>query len=371
MVTVVEVLRALEGIAPSRFAFSFDNVGLQLGDPSSRVTKAVVSLDRSVGALEAARSRGAELVVSHHPLFFSGVKTISPETYDGRCAFIAAKNGISIVTAHTNWDCAKHGVNDALADALQLEDVHSFGSGNENGQFRLLCFATPRRLDAVLDAIVGALSDCGIGGDTATYYSVGTGTRQFVAKVGSANGIQERERMETYRIEAPVPQAAIAILTAALGDVFFEGQIDFEFIALKPRVEQPIGRIGNLHSPMSLSAFNQLVSKQLGFPAATWGAADKSISRVAVVGGSACEEWLNAKREGADVLVTGEVKQHIALECNESDFAITQAGHFATEQPGVVSLANQLRAIVPSVDWSIFTPSPGMAGRPITEREEW
>ena len=88
------------------------------------------------------------------------------------------------------------------------------------------------------------------------------------------------------------------------------------------------------------------------------------ITRVAVCGGAADGEWRDAQRQGADVFVTGEVKQHISLEASESGMAIIAAGHYATEQPGVVELSRRMGEEIPSIVWKVYEPPAGFAGRP-------
>src|SRR5580698_4241563 len=114
MSSVQDVLDSLEAIAPSRFAFDFDRVGLQVGDPRQTVTRAAVSLDRSLGAIELAHSHDCELLVSHHPLIFTPVGSVDTRTHTGRSILELAANRISFIAAHTNWDSASPGLNDHL-----------------------------------------------------------------------------------------------------------------------------------------------------------------------------------------------------------------------------------------------------------------
>ena len=88
------------------------------------------------------------------------------------------------------------------------------------------------------------------------------------------------------------------------------------------------------------------------------------VRKVAIVGGAADGEWMAAQRAGADVFVTGEVKQHVGLEASESGLPILAAGHFATEHPGAAVLADRMRDLVPEVEWIVFEPAPGLHGRP-------
>jgi putative NIF3 family GTP cyclohydrolase 1 type 2 len=102
MPTVRDVLVALESIAPKRFAFSFDKVGLQVGSPEQTVTKAVVSLDRSLGAVRFASDKGAELLLSHHPLIFNPLDTVDTRSHQGRTVVRLIQQGTSYIAAHTN-----------------------------------------------------------------------------------------------------------------------------------------------------------------------------------------------------------------------------------------------------------------------------
>lgn len=103
-------------------ACDFDNVGLLIGDKKSTVTKITVALDCTSSVVEFAKENGAELIITHHPVIFGGIKAVKSET----AVYKAVKNGISVISAHTNLDIADGGVNDALCKVLQLTDIESF-----------------------------------------------------------------------------------------------------------------------------------------------------------------------------------------------------------------------------------------------------
>jgi putative NIF3 family GTP cyclohydrolase 1 type 2 len=73
---------------------------------------------------------------------------------------------------------------------------------------------------------------------------------------------------------------------------------------------------------------------------------------------------MSAQREGADVLITGEVKQHVAVEATESGMGLIAAGHYATEHPGSGALRDRMAEAMPEIEWHLFTPEPGESGRP-------
>jgi putative NIF3 family GTP cyclohydrolase 1 type 2 len=131
MVTVRSVLEALERLAPSRTAFEWDRIGLQVGDPAHEVTAAVVALDPSPSLLDFAVAARAEFLLCHHPVIWDPLKSLTTETRSGRLASKMASLGLSFVAAHTNWDAAPNGINGRLSDLLGLRDSGSVGAGQK------------------------------------------------------------------------------------------------------------------------------------------------------------------------------------------------------------------------------------------------
>jgi len=122
--TVSEVINYLNTIAPSEFQESYDNAGLLVGNESDKVTGVLVSLDCIEAVVDEAIELGVNLVVSHHPIIFSGLKRISNRTYVERVVRKAIKNDINIFAIHTNLDNVfNNGVNTNIAKRLGLEEV--------------------------------------------------------------------------------------------------------------------------------------------------------------------------------------------------------------------------------------------------------
>ena len=123
MTTVGDILSYLETLAPRSMKMDWDNVGLLCGGKSRPVTKVLVALDPFEGVCEEAAQWGAELILTHHPLMFSPLKSVTDEPSIGRAVQLLCANSISAINAHTNLDCAPGGVNDCLARTLGLSDV--------------------------------------------------------------------------------------------------------------------------------------------------------------------------------------------------------------------------------------------------------
>ena len=123
MTTVADILRYVETLAPPCMKMEWDNVGLLCGSRNTPVTKVLVALDPFEGVCREAADWGAELIVTHHPMIFHPLKSVTEETAIGRSIMTLCRHGISAVNAHTNLDCAPGGVNDVLAARLGLSDI--------------------------------------------------------------------------------------------------------------------------------------------------------------------------------------------------------------------------------------------------------
>lgn len=121
---VKDIASLIERIAPRQLQESYDNAGLQIGDPDMEVTGIVTTLDVTEHTLELCHEKGANMIVSHHPLLFRGVKQINPQRdYISRVILSAASNGIAIYSAHTNLDNAPMGVNRRVGEVIGLGGI--------------------------------------------------------------------------------------------------------------------------------------------------------------------------------------------------------------------------------------------------------
>ncbi len=116
-------MNALERFAPLPLQDGFDNAGLQIGLTEMEATGALLCLDVTESVIDEALSLGFNLIISHHPLLFKGLKCISGQTYTERCVLKAIKNDIVIYSAHTNLDNAPEGVNYKIAEKIGLQDI--------------------------------------------------------------------------------------------------------------------------------------------------------------------------------------------------------------------------------------------------------
>lgn len=362
---LAQVTEILNKIAPLHFALSFDKVGLQLGDPTAEIHEACIALDHSLGSIEFAESKGCELMVFHHPLIWEPLKSIRADFIDQRLVLRLARAGIAAYAAHTNWDCARGGVNDALADALGLKNVVSFGPGNPVPMISLVTYIPESDSHAIQTSLSqagigthGEYSGCSFSSSGIGSFTPLSGSNPTIGEIGVAQIIQEH-RLEWLIPAALVPKARSLILEHHP----YEKPVILE-APVAPEEMAPIGRIGELPQAQTLAMFQRYVNEALGTHCLVWGDPEESISKVAVIGGAAGSHWMDAQNAGADVFMTGEIPQNHAIDANTQGFPVIAAGHYATEQPGMRNLQAALQKEVPAVKWHLFEPQPGFCGRP-------
>jgi dinuclear metal center YbgI/SA1388 family protein len=180
-VKIQDVLSALEQFAPLPLQESWDNAGLQVGLTEAEVSGALLCLDVTEAVVDEALEKGCNLIVSHHPLLFRGLKTISDLTDVQRTVRKAVKNDVAVVSMHTNMDNAQGGVNFKMAEKLGLTDVQ---------------FMAPKTVDGVTcgSGIIGQLAEP-------------LAAEAFVAKVKQAFGVACA--MTNQLLERPVSRVAL------------------------------------------------------------------------------------------------------------------------------------------------------------------
>ena len=152
---ISDVTNYLDECFPKENATDYDNIGFMAGEPDRAVTACVLSLDLTGKAVERARQTGADLIITHHPIIFGGIKTLSTDTYKGRLLTSLIRSGISCYACHTTLDMTDEFGNLAIASALGAEDaVHLEGTDcgvvfeQEEGTLRDFVSKTQKALGA-------------------------------------------------------------------------------------------------------------------------------------------------------------------------------------------------------------------------------
>lgn len=123
MVKVKDIVRVIEDFAPKSLQESYDNAGLQVGNPEAPVTAVLLCLDVTEDILNEAKARECNMIVSHHPLIFKGLKTLTGENATQRLVIDCLKDNIAVYSAHTNLDSTWNGVSHEIARKLDVKNL--------------------------------------------------------------------------------------------------------------------------------------------------------------------------------------------------------------------------------------------------------
>lgn len=136
MAKVKEIIEIIENAAPKSLAEEWDNVGLMSGSPECETEKVLCALEADLGVVEEAVRKGCKMILTHHPLIFRPVSFVTDETETGKILLKLAENGISLYSAHTNFDCANGGINDFLCEKIGLKNVEVLKDVSEGNLIR-------------------------------------------------------------------------------------------------------------------------------------------------------------------------------------------------------------------------------------------
>lgn len=364
MISVSEVLHSVELLAPPSYALDSDNIGLLVGDPAESVTGIGVCLDASIPVLEAAKALGLNLIVAHHPIIWNALKSITPNVPNGPALLFLLRNQMSLMAAHTNWDCAEHGINHALLEQLGFspDPEHFPGPPVES---KLVFFAPTESVAGLLTVLsesgagrIGSYSHCSfqIPG-TGTFFGH-KGTEPTVGRAGELTYTPE------VRVEMVVPAKSQKQVLSALKQHHPYEEPAFDLLPLISE-KAPVVRTASRGEPTEIAEFWREIEVKLGGPAMAWTGGNHLVKRVGVVGGAGGGYWRQAKAAGCDTFISGEIPHHEVIEATRAGIHMIQAGHFATENPGMKRLATKLNARFPKLPVHFLEPSPGDAGRPL------
>ena len=339
-------LELLEQWAPPHFAEDWDNVGLHAGDRNKEISRIMVALSPGEDAVNAAIEAGVDMLVTHHPLIFRSMKQINSDTATGRSLLKLIRNDVNLYCTHTNMDISKGGVNDVLADCLELADVRPLADITKDICYKVVVYVPVGYEEIVRQAMCNAGAGCIGNYSGCTFQAKGTGT--FLPGEGTSPFIGEAGRMEyaeEYRVETVVPQSALSAVIKAMEAAHPYEEVAYDVFRMENAGEERgIGRIGQLKESMSLAEFLDFTASKLGCDHMTYqGDLTRQIKTVALCGGSGLSYTGAAKKAGADVYVTGDMRYHDAQAANEMDMCVVDAGHLRTERMIVDVLADVAR----------------------------
>ena len=327
-------------------AEGWDNPGLQVGDPGAEASSIMVALDPTPDVIASAIASSCQILVTHHPLIFKPLKSISTATRQGALIQTAIRAGLSIVSMHTNYDIATGGLNDLLSKKLGLSDCVPLQVTASQELVKLVVFVPTDHIEPTRAALfpyaeaLGNYRDCSFAAGGEGTFTPLDGAEPFTGTVGIPQKVSE-QRFELLLERRNLPRAIKALMSA---HPYEEPAYDI-YPLLNEGVKMGLGRIGRLSETVSLEDFAGLIKRALAAPGLRYvGDPSSRLSKVALCSGCGASLLHEAARAGADVLVTGDVKYHEARDAQDLGIALIDAGHFPTEIIMVAEMAEQIGA---------------------------
>ena len=306
----------------------------------------MVALDPGSQAVDAALESSCQLLLTHHPLIFKPLKKISTNDETGRLIHRAISGGLSIISAHTNYDSAGSGVNDLLAAALGVTGCKPLRIVLRGELLKLVVFVPLSHQQELMKSLLpfssmpGNYADCSFRVSGQGTFRPLAGAAPYIGSVGAFESVEES------RFEILVRKSELQPAVKALRKAHPYEEPAFDIIPLLNEGEsEGIGRVGTVGNPIRLKDFAATVKERLGLTSLrVVGDTEQLISRVALCGGSGSSLLHDAVREGADLFLTGDIKYHEAREAQALGIALLDAGHFATELLMIRGLSGQLKS---------------------------
>lgn len=344
---LADLIAHLDSWYDPRWAEPWDKVGLVCGDPDQEVRRVLLAVDPVMAVVEEALVFEADLVLVHHPLLLSPVSSVAATTAKGRVLHRLMTNGVALFTAHTNADVPADGVNDAIARALDLRDARVLSPTDGGGLDKLVAFVPAEDADTVRQAVTAAGAGAIGAYDSCTFSTGGEGRFRPLDGAEPAIGrVGDLEVVQEVRVESVYPRPLRREVVEALRTAHPYEEPAFDILELAdppggpstgslPPATRGHGRVGALGESITLRELADRVGA--AFPPTAHGVRvagepEREVRTVAIGAGSGESLLEDARRSGADVFVTSDLKHHRAGEfLEEGGPALIDVAHWAAE----------------------------------------
>lgn len=329
---IKEIVEAIEKVAPRSFQEEYDNAGLIVGDKEIEIKGILLSLDVTEELIDEAIEKGCNLIVSHHPIIFKGLKKINGNNYVERCIIKAIKNDIALYACHTNLDnVLKRGVNQKVAQKLGLNQIEILAPKSQILS-KLIVYAPLNEVDRIKAVMfehgagnIGEYSEC-------SFTSSGIGTFNPSENANpSVGNTKVTESVEECKIEVLVERYKAESILKEVKKVHSYEEIAYEIVTLENKNQEiGSGAIGFLPQKMNKIDFLNYVKEKFNLKVIKFSGSKNEISRVAVCGGSGSFLTSAAKAMRADAYITSDIKYHEFFDA-ENELLLMDIGHYESE----------------------------------------
>ena len=333
MIIIGEIIRAIEKFAPTAYQESYDNCGLITGNADWNCTGVLCTLDATEEIVLEAKQKNCNLIIAHHPIIFSGLKKINGKNYVEKAIIASIKNDIAIYAVHTNLDNVIKGVNDKMADALDLVN-RKILLPKQNQLTKLFTFVPVEHIEKIKTAIfeagggqIGNYSECSFSVEGIGTFKAMEEAHPFVGEIGKQHTEKE------LKVEIIFPAYLQSKIIQALVAAHPYEEVAYDLIPLANSCEQiGSGMVGELPEPLDEKVFLSKIKAVFGLEAIKHTRLlKKKVKKVAVCGGAGSFLINKALAAKADFYITSDVKYHEFFDAN-NQMVIADIGHWESEQ---------------------------------------
>lgn len=330
---IAEVINYLDAFAPLALQENYDNAGLVIGNKDAELTGILCCLDSTEEIITEAKEKNCNLVIAHHPIIFSGLKKITGATYIERTILSAIRNNIALYAIHTNLDNIASGVNNKIAEKLQLKHCKVL-KPIKNSLRKLITFVPNEKAEYVRNHLfaagagaIGKYDQCSFTVDGKGTFRAGEGTHPYVGEQNKLHTEPEQ------KIEMVFP----FYLQNAIVETLFRAhpyeEVAYDIYVLENTFQGAgSGLVGELQEPMDAEKFLQFLKTSMKVEVVRFTKPPlHQLKTIAVCGGSGSFLLTDAIKSGADVLLTADFKYHQFFDA-DGKIMIADIGHYETEQ---------------------------------------
>jgi dinuclear metal center YbgI/SA1388 family protein len=339
----------LNNFAPLALQESYDNSGLNIGDPDEEVTGILICLDLNPEVLKEAKKTKCNLVITHHPLIFHPLKKITGETAAEKMVITAIRENIAVLASHTNLDNSFKGVSAVFANKIGLCNQKVL-SPLKGVLRKLVVFCPKDAADKVRQAIFNAGAGHIGNYDCCSYNIEGLGSFRGNEETNPFVGEKNKLHFEPeVRIETIFPAFIQSSVIDAMIAAHPYEEVAYDVYPLENEFPHAgTGIIGELDLEIPAGKFLPFIKKQLGVSQLRYAEGKaKKIRKVAVCGGSGAFLICEALKKGADAFITADIKYH-DFQNASGQILLIDAGHFETERYAKELLKNILSEKFPT-----------------------
>ncbi len=328
-----QIISTIEKFAPLSLQESYDNSGLIIGTPSMEINSTLLCVDITEQVIEEAIEKNCNLIISHHPLVFAGIKKINGNNYVERCIIKAIKNDIAIYACHTNMDIVAGGVSYKMSEKLQLTKcrILSPTKGNLN---KIVCFVPEDSSEKVRNAMfeagagsIGNYDNCSYNSSGYGSFRAGENTNPYVGEKGKTH-LEKEIKIET------IVQSHLSgsVINAIKNNHPYE-EVAYDIYPLNnENPEIGFGIIGELKESVDCMEFLNTVKNTFRCQYIKHTPIIKNnIKKVALCGGSGSFLTNEALAQKADIFISADFKYHDYFKA-ENKLIIADIGHYESEQ---------------------------------------